>query len=117
PGGAMDQYETPAQGAARETYEELHVSQRYMDDVTHLGTHVTVQPIEGQPSPWKYTNIAAEAPHQFTPKVDNAEVMNALWLTRPQIAMMLRDGDFHPALADSIPKIFDIFDTGNSTTE
>jgi len=117
PGGAMDQYETPAQGAARETYEELHVSQKYLDDVKHLGTHVTVQPIEGQPEPWKYTNIAAEAPRQFEPEVDHAEVMNALWLTRQQIATMLRDGDFHPALADSIPKIFDIFDTGDSTTD
>lgn len=109
PGGAIDEHETPEQGAAREIFEEIGAPQAYLDSMEHKGTHATEVPVPGE-KPWVYSNIAADAPDMFDPKVDGSETSDAQWLTREEIEKLAADGVLHPALAKNLNNVFDLYD-------
>lgn len=111
PGGALEEKETPEQGAAREAFEEVGATPEFLDQLTHRGNHEIERQVEGK-DPWHYTNVAADVPYQFTPKVDrgDGELWKAVWLTEEQIReMMTRDRLVAP-LAENIDKILAKFD-------
>ena len=102
PGGALEQNETPAQGAAREAFEEIGATPELLESLQPRGEHSILRPVEGKP-PWRYTNVVADAPEQFTPRVDRqeGELWKAVWLTEEQIReMMTRDRLVAPLAAE-----------------
>jgi len=109
PGGALDEHETPEQGAAREIYEEVGAPETYLGKMTQVGTHAIEVPIEGK-KPWVYSNIAVRAGSTFAPMVDGTETGDAKWLTHAEVMQLHADGQLHPALAKNIDKIFALYD-------
>lgn len=112
-GGAIDSKETPEQGAAREIFEEIGAPQEYLSTMVHKGTHAVGVPIPGKED-WVYSNIAAEAPTMFTPKVDGSETGDAKWLTKDEINKLVSGGTMHPALAKALPSVFALYDTAGN---
>ena len=108
-GGAIDEFETPEQGAAREIHEEIGAPADYVGSMKKVGTHSTAVPIEGK-QPWVYSSIAADAPEMFDPVVDQTETGDAKWLTYAEIKELEQSGQLHPALAKNIEAIFDLYD-------
>jgi 8-oxo-dGTP pyrophosphatase MutT (NUDIX family) len=87
PGGALDSKENPYQGASRETIEEVGAHPSYVEGLTPIGEHV----YDGGHG-WKYTTIAADAPHTFEPKVDGTETGDAKWFTADELRQMADEG-------------------------
>lgn len=114
-GGALNSKETPEQGAAREIFEEIGAPQDYLATMKKVGSHDVEVPILGK-KPWKYSNIVAEAPTQFDPKIDGTETGDAKWLTEAEIKQMAADGKLHPALAKNLSQVFDVYHSGKSDT-
>lgn len=100
PGGALDSNENAHQGVARETYEELGASRTYLRSLTPVG-----ETVFEHPSGWKYTNIAADAPHRFTPDVDGVETSDADWFTRAEIEEMRDYAEIVPALEQNLDAV------------
>lgn len=108
PGGALNSKENDYQGTARELWEELSTPDGYLDSIAAKG-EVRMDHESG----WHYTNIAADVPEQFTPKVDGTETGDAKWLTKEEIAQL----PLHPALEKNLDQIFGAFssdDNGNA---
>jgi 8-oxo-dGTP pyrophosphatase MutT (NUDIX family) len=102
PGGALEQNETPAQGAAREAFEEIGAMPELLESLQPRGEHSILRPVEGK-APWRYTNVVADSPTQFKPRVDRqeGELWKAVWLTEEQIReMMTRDRLVAPLAAE-----------------
>lgn len=100
PGGGLDSKETDAQGAARETIEEINPPAGVLASLSKVGENRF-----DDKSGWHYTNLTADIPQQFTPThLDPNEILDTKWLTRAEIAQMETNGDLHPALSDSIRK-------------
>ena len=98
PGGGLDSKETDAQGAARETIEEINPPVGVLASLKAVGDN-TFKDTSG----WHYANLTADIPEQFTPtKLDPREILDTKWLTRAEIAQMETNGELHPALSDSI---------------
>ena len=113
-GGALNSKESPEQGAAREIYEEIGAPQEYLATMKKIGSHDVEVPIPGK-KPWKYSNIVAEAPTMFDPKIDGTETGDAKWLTEDEIKQMAADGKLHPALAKNLSQVFDVYHGGKSS--
>jgi 8-oxo-dGTP pyrophosphatase MutT (NUDIX family) len=109
-GGALDSKETPEQGAAREIFEEIGAPQDFLSTMQHKGTHAVEVPIPGK-KPWVYSNIAAEAPTMFEPKIDGTETGDAKWMTKAEIQALVDEGKMHPAVSKALPSVFSLFDT------
>lgn len=111
PGGAIDENETPAQGAAREAFEEVGATPELLAQLTPRGEHAITRPVEGK-APWRYTNVVADAPYQFTPKVDRSEgeLWKALWLTEEQLLEMRGRNRLVAPFAENLEKIIAKFD-------
>lgn len=112
-GGALNSKESPEQGAAREIFEEIGAPQEYLATMKKVGSHDVEVPIEGKPA-WKYSNIVAEAPTQFDPKIDGTETGDAKWLTEDEIKQMAAYSQLHPALAKNLSQVFDVYHSGKS---
>lgn len=108
-GGAINSKETPEQGAAREIWEEIGAPKEYLDSMTKVGTHAVEVPIPGK-KPWVYSNIAADAPTMFEPKVDGTETGDAQWLTKDEIKALIDDDKMHPAVKTALPSVFGLWD-------
>jgi 8-oxo-dGTP pyrophosphatase MutT (NUDIX family) len=108
-GGALNSKETPEQGAAREIFEEIGAPKEYLDTMVPVGTHAVSVPIAGK-KPWVYSNIAADAPTMFYPKVDGTETGDAKWLTHGEIQTLEDDGKLHPAIVKNLGHILKLFD-------
>lgn len=112
-GGALNSKESPEQGAAREIFEEIGAPQEYLGTMKKVGSHDVEVPIAGK-KPWKYSNIVAEAPTQFDPKIDGTETGDAKWLTEDEIKQMAASGKLHPALAKNLDQVFSVYHGGKS---
>lgn len=112
PGGAIEENETPYQGAARETIEELKADQAYLDTLEHKGDVVFDN---GQG--WQYTNIAATAPTKFDPEVDILETDLAEWKTAEELQEMKENGDLLPAFANHLDDILSKFETSDGKSD
>lgn len=108
PGGAIDELETPEQGAAREIFEEIGAPESYLKTMVHKGTHAVNVDI-GKDKPWTYSNIAADAPTQFKPKIDGTETADAKWLTKDEIQQMLHNGELHSPFANQLDQVFGLW--------
>ncbi len=98
PGGGLDQKETDAQGAARETIEEINPPAGVIANLKAVGENRF-----DDKSGWHYSNLTADINEKFTPThLDPREILDTKWLTRAEIADMEAKGDMHPALSDSI---------------
>lgn len=99
PGGAIDSKETPHQGAARETLEELGLKDDQLKDAVIHGDHT--YSIPGHT--WKYTTVAAQAPSMFQPNLSTAharaETSDAKWMTLDEIRALDRAGKLHGPIA------------------
>lgn len=104
PGGAIDEKETPEQGAAREVFEELQFDQAYLNKLQPHGTHAVTVPVTGK-DPWTYSNIVVDAPTMMTPKIDKSELGGADWFTRAQIEDMRKQGSIIAPLAAELDKV------------
>lgn len=111
PGGALEQNETPAQGAAREAFEEIGASPELLANLTPRGEHAILRPVEGK-KPWRYTNVVADSPTRFTPRVDRSEgeLWKAVWLTEAQIREMMTRGRLVAPLAAEFDNIIAKYD-------
>lgn len=108
PGGALEELETPEQGAAREVHEELGFTQDFLHNMTPIGTHkITIDvPDKGK---WSYSNIAVDVPSQPNLKWDESELGGAQWFTAEQLAVMSADDEIHPALAANLNQVLGKF--------
>ncbi|MGW1738875.1 NUDIX domain-containing protein [Nocardia sp. NPDC001965] len=105
PGGAKNELETTAQGAARETVEELKdIDQKYLDTAKPVGEHVA-----RGPKGWTYTTHAATVPEKSGLTVDGHETVAAAWLTRAELMEMRANGEIHSALAKNLDDILGLF--------
>lgn len=99
PGGAIDSKETPHEGAARETVEELGLKEKDMLDARVHGTHEASIP----GSAWKYTSIVATVDKQLKPDLSThharMETADAKWMTRADIDALDSSGKLLKPLA------------------
>ncbi len=99
PGGAIDSKESPHEGAARETVEELGFKDKDMLDARVHGTHEVSIP----GSKWKYTSIAATVDKQLKPDLSThharMETADAKWMTRAEIDALDTKGKLLKPLA------------------
>lgn len=108
-GGALDQFETPEQGAARETFEELGVPPARLAQLKRVGVHRVSQYVPGK-TPWSYHSIAADAPSTFdVSNIDQHELSGAAWLTRAQLRMMRQHGLLVHPFAQSLESVLATF--------
>jgi 8-oxo-dGTP pyrophosphatase MutT (NUDIX family) len=98
PGGALDEGETPVQGAMREFTEEIQVGNV---NVTVHGEHR-----DEYHSSWAYTSVVADVDHQFAPpeKLD-WETKAVGWFTREEIADLPK----HPGLEKTLDSLFGLY--------
>ena len=109
PGGALNSKENDYQGTARELWEELETPDGYLDTIQSKG-EVRFDHKSG----WHYTNITADVPEQFTPKVDGTETGDAKWVTAEELKQL----PLHPALEKNIDEILKSYgDDGNGASE
>jgi HK97 family phage portal protein len=98
PGGAIDSKETPHQGAARETIEELGFKDDALDSAVVHGEHV-----HSIPGGWAYTSIAATVPTQLQPDLSThhaqMETSDAQWMTAQEIEKLDQQGKLLSPLA------------------
>ena len=108
PGGALEELETPEQGAAREVHEELGFTQEFLHNMTPIGTHkVTIDvPEKGQ---WSYSNIAVDVPSRPDLTWDEGELGGAKWATAEELVAMSANDEIHPALKANLNQILDKF--------
>lgn len=104
PGGAIDSLETPHQGAARETIEELGFKSNALDGARVHGEFVYSVPAVRTPSgDWKYTTIAATVPDQIKPDLSThharMETSDAKWMTLDEIRKLDKNGRMLTPLA------------------
>lgn len=101
PGGALDEGETPEQGALREFREEIRTD--------HEDLQVHSQYRDQVHEEWAYTTVIATSPTQFSPpeKLD-WETKATGWFTRDQIASM----ELHPGFASAWPHLLGQLDNG-----
>lgn len=92
PGGALDSKESPYQGVARETVEELKAPQEFLAGLVPVNENVY------EKNGWKYTNITADSAITFTPVVDGVETSAAGWFTPDEI----KELPLHPALVKNM---------------
>lgn len=104
PGGALDEKETPAQGAAREPFEEIGATPDVLDQLKLVGEHKVTLPVPGK-DPWSYTNIAADIDKPFKPIVDAGELGAARWLTADQLHEMRGRGRLVAPFAEHLDTI------------
>lgn len=111
PGGALEQNETPAQGAAREAFEEIGATPELLESLTLRGEHTILRPVKDK-DPWRYTNVVANSPTRFTPRVDRkeGELWKAVWLTEDQIREMMTRNRLVAPLAAEIDSILAKYD-------
>jgi ADP-ribose pyrophosphatase YjhB (NUDIX family) len=102
PGGALNGNENPYQGASREIIEEVRAHPDYVKGLKPVGEHVYE---DG--SGWKYTTIAADAPHTFNPHADGGETGDAKWFTAEEIKQMVADGHVTPSVKKSLLGLID----------
>lgn len=99
PGGAIDSKETPHQGAARETIEELGLKDDVLKDALVHGDHTFTVP----GSTWKYTTVAAQVPTMIKPNLATAharaETSDAKWMTEAEIKALDTAGKLHHPIA------------------
>lgn len=112
PGGALDENETIYQGAARETHEEIGLTQEQLNDLELVGEHTTDNG-EG----WSYSNIAVKSKDMFIPTATDSESGKVSWFTYDEIQEMKNKGDLVPAFADSIDDVLDLFGDNKSKPE
>jgi 8-oxo-dGTP pyrophosphatase MutT (NUDIX family) len=102
PGGAIDSKETPHQGAARETLEELGLKNDQLKDALVHGDHTYSVP----GSTWKYTTVAASVPSMFQPNLSTAharaETSDAKWMTLAEIQALDKSGSLHHPIAKGL---------------
>lgn len=102
PGGAIDSKETPHQGAARETIEELGLKDDQLKDALVHGDHTFTIP----GSTWKYTTVAAQVGKQFKPNLSTAharaETSDAKWMTIDEIRALDKSGKLHAPIANGL---------------
>lgn len=99
PGGASDSKETPHEGAARETIEELGLKADSLKDALVHGDHTFSVPNHT----WKYTTVAAEVPTMIKPNLTTAharaETSDAKWMTIDEIRALDKNGELHGPIA------------------
>ncbi|MBX6752014.1 MAG: NUDIX hydrolase [Micromonosporaceae bacterium] len=95
PGGALEQGETPADGALRELYEEIGVPATAVTVVT------TVAGMDHEV--WRYTYVLGRLNTQWTdvPFAPNSETEAVAWLTPDELDTV----PLHPDLAIDLPKL------------
>jgi 8-oxo-dGTP pyrophosphatase MutT (NUDIX family) len=99
PGGASDSKETPHQGAARETIEELGLKPDALKDALVHGDHTFSVPNHT----WAYTTVAAQVPTMIKPNLSTAharaETSDAKWMTLDEIRALDKSGKLHHPIA------------------
>jgi 8-oxo-dGTP pyrophosphatase MutT (NUDIX family) len=102
PGGASESKETPHQGAARETIEELGLKDDVFKDALVHGDFTYTVPNH----PWKYTSVAISVPSMIKPNLSTAharaETSDAKWLTLAEIQALDKSGDLHHPIAGGL---------------
>lgn len=92
PGGAIEEMETPEQGAAREVFEELGFDQDFLYNMKQRETHQVTFDVPGF-GPWSYSNITVDVPTRPEPKFDPYELGGAKWVTAGELSMMRAKGE------------------------
>lgn len=99
PGGAIEQNETPAQGAARELLEEAVGLEDKIDKLKLTSEHVFEKA-----SGWKYTTLVAELDETFDvsapPGAAQHELVNFKWVDADELAKMDGNGELIDALSN-----------------
>lgn len=102
PGGASESKETPHQGAARETIEELGLKDDALKDAEVHGDFTYTVPNH----PWKYTSVAVSVPTMIKPNLSTAharaETSDAKWMTLDEIRALDKSGDLHHPIAGGL---------------
>lgn len=105
PGGAIESNETFAEGATRETLEELGFKEADFSAARVHGYHeAVVGNVPGAPTgDWRYTSFAATVPTQLVPDLSKpgarAETSDARWMTLQEIEDLDRQGKLLGPLA------------------
>jgi 8-oxo-dGTP pyrophosphatase MutT (NUDIX family) len=108
PGGALEELETPEQGAAREVHEELGFTQDFLHDMTPIGTHKVAVDVPGIGT-WHYSNIAVDVPNMPELTWDKGELGGAQWFTSAELEKLGADGEIHPALTANLTQVLGKF--------
>jgi 8-oxo-dGTP pyrophosphatase MutT (NUDIX family) len=124
PGGAIESLEQPAEGATRETLEELGFKASDLAAARVHGVHeYKVDGVIGAPGgKWQYSSFAATVPTMLKPDLSTAaaraETSDAKWMTRAEIEQLDRDGKMHAPLAGGAihRNITSLFPTAAQTT-
>lgn len=99
PGGAIDEKESPHQGAGRETIEELGFKAADLDGARVHGDFTASLP----GTSWAYTSIAATVDTQLKPDLSShharQETSDAKWMTRSEIDALDQKGKMLKPLA------------------
>lgn len=97
PGGALHEFETPGEAAARELKEEMGIDR--LEDLK------VIEAVTLQSHDWKYHTIIAECSDR--PRIsENSEVAATAWLTRTQIEDLAAGGKCHPLFEAALSSIF-----------
>lgn len=104
PGGAIDQHETPIQGATREFTEEANEGPGLVSKLELVSEHTkSAGVIDGtEDEEWNYTTIVAKAPGVYDVTVPDGipeyELGEYRWLTASELKEMDLSGQLHPAM-------------------
>ncbi|WP_280507946.1 alpha/beta fold hydrolase [Nocardia flavorosea] len=101
PGGAKGSKETAANAAARELFEEAGVTQKELDRLQIVGSHIYEHPIYD----WTYETVVVDAPGAFELRVDGREAVAGGWFTEEQIRRM----NVHNVLKSNMPSLLQVF--------
>lgn len=102
PGGAIDEGETPIDGAVRECHEEAGVPALDGTGVEIIGTHVVDK--QG----WAYTTVVAKAVEHLEETISDIESLELRWVPIDEVA----DYPLHPGFADAWPRLQEILADG-----
>lgn len=95
PGGAIDEGETPQQGAIRECWEETGVPGPNGEGIEIIGEYCVDR--EG----WSYTTIVARTLQHFDERVADAESIELRWVPVDEV----EDYELHPGFGAAWPEL------------
>lgn len=90
PGGALDEGESPLDGALREFAEEIG---------TTIDRFEVVEMHEDDHGGWSYTTVVVDVPERFAPSLMNWETADARWVPASELAGLELMGPFRETLS------------------